>query len=89
MSKSLKESLQLIIKKGYDEICYRLKIIPYRKVLFKGFFNSEVYKEVLNNQEILDNLEVKTSRLKKYFGEELEKLILNKAGITFPAKFES
>lgn len=89
MNKSLKESLQLIIKKGYDEICYRLKIIPYRIVLFKGFFGTEVFKEIINNQEILDNLEIKTPRLKKYFGEELEKMILNKAGITFPAKFES
>lgn len=68
MNKSLKESLQLIIKKGYDEICYRLKIIPYRVVLFKGFFGAEVFKEIVNNQEILDNLEIKTPRLKKYFG---------------------
>lgn len=89
MSKGLKESLQLIIQKGYKELCYRLKIIPYRIVLFKGFFGAEVFKEIINNQEILDSLEIKTSRLKKYFGEELEKLILNKAGITLPAKFES
>ena len=89
MSKSLKESLHLIIGKGYDEICYRLKTITYRKVLFKGFFGSEIYREILNNQEILDNLEIKTPRLKKYFGEELEKLILTKAGIAFPAKFET
>ena len=89
MNKSLEQSLQLIIQKGYDEICYRLKTIPYRKVVFKGFFGSEVYQEIMNNQEILDNLEIKTPRLKKFFGEELERLILTKAGITFPTKFEA
>jgi hypothetical protein len=89
VNKSLKQSLQLIIQKGYDEICYRLKTIPYRKVVFKGFFGSEVYQEIMNNQEILDNLEIKTPRLKKFFGEELERLILTKAGITFPTKFEA
>lgn len=89
MSKNLKENLQSIIKKGYGEICYRLKIIPYRSVLFKGFFRSEVFKEIINNQEILDNLKIKTPRLKKYFAEELESLILTKAGISFPAKFET
>lgn len=89
MSKSLKESLQSIIKKGYEEICYHLKVIPYRTVIFKGFFGSEVFKEIINNQEILDNLEIKTPRLKKYFAEELENLILRKAGMAFPAKFET
>ena len=89
MSKGLKESLQLIIQKGYKEFCYYLKIIPYRVVLFKGFFGTEVFKEIINNQEILDNLGVKTPRLKKYFVEELENLSLSKAGMTFPAKFES
>lgn len=89
VSKSLNENLQLIIKKGYDEICYRLKTIPYRTVLFKGFFGSEVFKEILNNQEILDNLKIKTPRLKKHFSEELESLISTKAGIAFPAKFET
>jgi hypothetical protein len=89
VSKSLNENLQLIIKKGYEEICCRLKTIPYRTVLFKGFFGSEVFKEIINSQEILDNLKIKTPRLKKYFAEELESFISTKAGIAFPAKFET
>jgi hypothetical protein len=83
---SIEKELTLIIEKGYRQACYHYKIIPYRKVLFKGFFGSEVYKEILKNQEILDNLEIKTPRLKKYFGEELEKLILTGAGMAFPTK---
>ena len=85
----LEKELIPIIKKGYEEACYYWKIIPTKKVIFKGFFSQETYKEILSNEEILTNLGADSPRLKKIFGEELESLILAKSGVALPAKWET
>lgn len=84
-----KEILQKIIDKGYTEACYHWKVIPYRKVVFKGFYNQKVHQEILNNEEILINLKVDTPLRKKIFVEELEEIVLSKSGLALPAKWET
>jgi len=84
-----KEVLQKIIEKGYLKACYQWKVIPYRKVVFKGFYNQEVRQEILNNEEILLNLGADTPLRKKILAEELEGLILSKSGLALPAKWET
>jgi hypothetical protein len=83
-----KEQLQKAMVAGYQVTCAYFKIIPTRKVVFKGFYNQEIYQEILNNREIMANLELNTPQLKKYFGERLQSLILTKAGMALPAKWE-
>jgi len=63
-----------------------LKIIPYRKVIFKGFYDKEVSQEILNNEEILLNLKADTPLRKRIFAEELEEIVLGKSGVALPAK---
>lgn len=84
----LEEELPAIIEKGYREACYYWQIIPTKQVLFKGFFSSKVYQEILNNQEILANLEVDKEQ-RKHFEKALQKLETTKSGIAFPANRES
>ncbi len=84
-----KEVLQKIIEKGYLKACYQWKVIPYRKVVFKGFYNQEVHQEILNNGEILLNLGADTPFRKKILAEELEELVLSKSGLALPAKWET
>lgn len=88
MNKS-KEILQKAIEKGYTEACYQWRVIPYRKVVFKGFYNQDIRREILNNEEILLNLKADTPLRKKIFAEELEELVLSKAGLALPAKWET
>lgn len=82
-------TLQKIIEKGYTEACCRWKIIPYRKVVCKGFYNQEIHQQILNNEEILLNLKVDTPLRKRIFAEELEELVLSKSGLALPAKWET
>ena len=89
MSKNSKEILQKNVEKGYAEACYRWKIIPYRKVIFKGFYDKEVSQEILNNEEILLNLKADTPLRKRIFAEELEEIVLSKSGVALPAKWET
>lgn len=84
----LEKELPAIIEKGYQEACYYWQVIPTKKVLFKGFFGSKVYQEILSNQEILDNLGIDKEQ-KKYFEKALQKLEVTKLGIAFPADRES
>jgi len=84
-----KEVLQKIIEKVYFKACYQWKVIPYRKVVFKGFYNQTVHQEILNNEEILLNLGVDTPLRKKILAEELEELVLSKSGLALPAKWET
>lgn len=88
MSEDTNQLLQQVIEQGYEEACHYWKVIAYRKPVFKGFYNQEIYQEILNNQEILDNLKLNTPKRKEYFKEELQNLILTKAGMTLPAKWE-
>ena len=71
----LTASLQKIIEEGYQQAGHYFKVVSYRQVVFKGFFSQEIYQEILSNQEILANLKITNPQLKKYFGEELQKLI--------------
>ena len=84
-----KEILQKIIERGYSKACYQWKVIPYRKVVFKGFYNQEVHREILNNEEILLNLGADTSLRKKILAEELEELVLSKSGLALPTKWKT
>lgn len=86
MNKSKETTLPKIIEKGYTEACYQWKVIPYRKVVFKGFYNQKVHQEILNNEEILLNIKADTPLRKKIFAEELEELVLSKSGLALPAK---
>lgn len=81
--------LQAVMADGYQKVCDFLKIIPTKKVVFKGFYSPEIYQEILSNQEILDNLKLNTPRLKEYFGLILQNLVLTKAGMALPAKRET
>lgn len=55
-------------------------------MVFKGFYNQDIRREILNNEEILLNLKADTPLRKKIFAEELEELVLSKAGLALPAK---
>lgn len=81
--------LQKIIEEGYRQACNYFKIIPHRKVVFKGFYNPEIYQEVLNNQEILANLKINTPRRKDRFWQELQALNFTTAGIALPSYKET
>jgi hypothetical protein len=82
----LEKELPAIIEKGYTEACYYFKVVPYRQVIFKGFYSKSIYQEILNNEEILINLGADTPLRKKIFAEELEDLVLAKSGLALPAK---
>lgn len=82
----LEKELPAIIEKGYTEACYCFKVVPYRQVIFKGFYSKVIYQEILNNEEILTNLGADTQLRKKIFAEELEDLVLAKSGLALPAK---
>lgn len=84
----LEKELPLIVEKSYQQACYYFKIIPTKRAVFKGFFSSEIYQAVLNNQEILDNLGV-NSWQRKAFEKALRELETSKPGIAFPADRES
>ena len=81
--------LQKIIEEGYRQACNYFKIIPHRKVVFKGFYSLEIYQEVFNNQEILANLKINTPRRKDRFWQELQALKLTTAGIALPSYKET
>jgi len=82
----LEKELPAIIEKGYTEACYYFQVVSYRKVIFKGFYNSNVYQQILSNQEILANLGADTPRLKKILAEELENILLSKGGVALPTQ---
>lgn len=69
-------------------MCYYFKIIPVKKVIYKGIWNQENCQEVFGNQGILTDLQI-TGEQKKYFLEELKRLEFTKSGITFPAGQET
>ena len=85
----LEKELPAIIEKGYTEACYYFQVVSYRKVIFKGFYNSNVYQQILSNQEILANLGADTPRLKKILAEELENILLSKGGVALPTQWET
>ena len=89
MSKSLKKLFQQAIESGYQLACHFWKIVVYRKVVFKGFFNPQISQEILNNPEILASLGVITPQQKKILEEELTEIILAKPGVALPAKTET
>ena len=91
MSKSQnpKKLFQKAIESGYQLACHFWKIVVYRKVVFKGFFNPEIGQEILNNPEILASLGVITPQQKKILEEELTEIILAKPGVALPAKTET
>ena len=91
MSKSQnpKKLLQQTIESGYQLACHFWKVVVYRKVVFKGFFNPEIGQEILNNSEILTSLGVATPQQKKILEEELTEIILVKSGVALPAKTET
>ena len=60
------QTWQRIIEKGYKEACYKWKIITYRLVIFKGFYNEKIKQEILNNEQILLNLHADTPLQKKF-----------------------
>src|SRR2546421_6086119 len=62
----LEKELPLIVEKSYQQACYYFKIIPTKRAVFKGFFSSEIYQVVLNNQEILANLGVDSWQRKAF-----------------------
>lgn len=88
MSKGLKV-LQQAIENGYQIACHFWKIITYRQVVFKGFFNPQIGQEILNNPEILTNLGAITPQQKKILEEELTEIILAKPGVALPARTET
>jgi hypothetical protein len=88
IKQKLEKELPLIIEKSYQQTCYYFKIIPTKRAVFKGFFGSEIYQAVLNNQEILANLGVDNWQ-KKAFEKALKELEISKNGISFPADRES
>jgi len=63
----LTAQLQKIMEQGYQQACHYFKVIPHRKIIFKGFYRPEVYEQIFNNQEILTNLKINTPRQKEYF----------------------
>lgn len=82
-------NLQKVMEEGYKQACHYFRAMPYRQVVFKGFFSPEIQQEILDNQEILTNLKITTLTLKKYFAEEIQNLTFTKAGIALPAKWET
>lgn len=86
---SLNAVLQKIVTDGYQRGCEYLGIIPYKKVIFKGFYNSDLFQKVYNNKEILINLEINNPFRKKIFWSELQNLENETAGITWPLDKES
>jgi len=83
-----KPQLQKIIEVAYEQMCYFFKIIPVKKIIYKGIWNQENCQEVFSKQEILTNLQI-TDEQKKHFLQELQKLEFTKSGITFPAGQET
>lgn len=88
-SQNLKKLFQKAIKSGYQVACHFWKVIVYRKVVFKGFFNPEIGQEILNNPEILTSLGATTPQQKKILEEELTEIVLAKSGVALPAKTET
>ena len=82
----LERELSVLIKKGYQEACYHFQVVPYRQVVFKGFYDREIYQQILNNEQILINVGANTPFRKKIFAEELEDLVLAKSGLALPAE---
>ena len=82
-------ALQKIIEEGYRQACHYFKVIPHRKVVFKGFYSPEIYQQIFSNQEILANLKINTPRRKDRFWQELQALKLTTAGIALPSYKET
>lgn len=85
----LTAELQKIMEQEYQQACYYFKIIPHRKIVFKGFYSSEIYEQIFNNQEILTNLKINTPRRKEYFWKELQNLVFTNAGMALPTDHET
>jgi len=64
---NLNTILQKIVTDCYQRGGDYLGIIPYKKVIFKGFYNQDLFQKVYNNQEILVNLEINNPLRKKFF----------------------
>ena len=80
-------TFQIIIDNLYQEGCRHLQIIPYKKVIFKGFHQQELLQEIGSNWEIANNLNVQDwDKWKEFL---LNVVYQSKAGAAWPLTLET
>jgi len=83
---NLNTLLQKIVTDCYQKGCDHLGIIPYKKVIFKGFYDKKLFQEILANKEIKTNLQITNEKLFANYVYDLPK---ETAGTTWPLNKES
>jgi len=83
---NLNTILQKIVTDCYQQGCDYLGIIPYKKVIFKGFYNKKLLQEIITNEEIKINLQITNEKL---FTRYVHDLPEETAGSTWPLNKES
>lgn len=73
-----------IIQDCYQIGCHYLNIIPYKQVIFKGFYNEKLFAEISDNQQIAHflHLNINDPQQKKEFVELLKRVPKEFAGLT-------
>lgn len=80
-------NFQSIINDLYQKGCLYLKIIPYKKVIFKGFHQQELLREIGSNWEIANNLNVQDwNKWEEFLFNVVSK---SKAGAAWPLSLKT
>jgi hypothetical protein len=73
-----------IIQDCYQIGCRYLNIIPYKQVIFKGFYSEKLFAEISNNQQIAQSLHLNLNnpQQRQEFNELLQRVPKEFAGLT-------
>ena len=84
-------SLSEIIQDCYQIGCRYLNIIPYKQVIFKGFYSEKLLAEISNHQQIAQSLHLNLNdpQQKQEFNELLQRVPKEFAGLTWALSNES
>jgi len=77
-------SLSDIIQDCYQIGCRYLNIIPYKQVIFKGFYSEKLFAEISNHQQIAQSLHLNLNdpQQRQEFNELLQRMPKEFAGLT-------
>ncbi|RHZ36113.1 SprT family zinc-dependent metalloprotease [endosymbiont GvMRE of Glomus versiforme] len=91
MSSPNQLSLFDLIQDCYQIGCHYLNIIPYKQVVFKGFYSEKLFTEISNNQQIAQSLRLSLNdpQQKQEFAELLQRVPKEFAGLTWALTNES
>jgi len=91
MDSSDQSSFLNIVQDLYQAGCHYLNIVPYKQIVFKGFYNEKLFTEVRNNQQIVRflQLDLNDPQQKQELVELLQRVPKEFAGLTWSLPDES